>query len=173
MENKNMIYTIGHSTHIYMDFVNLLKPYGVELVVDIRRFPGSRKFPIYNKQNLEINLPKENIQYIHMKELGGRRKVQSNSLNQVWGNKSFQGYADYMLTEEFHQGINLLKREAMKKTTAFMCSEALWWRCHRAMVSDYLKAEDWKVLHIMSTGKIVLHPYTAPATIENNRLIYK
>jgi len=94
-------------------------------------------------------------------------------VNQVWRNKSFQGYADYMLTDEFHEGINQLKREAMIKTTVYMCSEALWWRCHRAMVSDFLKAENWSVFHITSAGKVIPHPYTKPATVENGRIVYK
>ena len=173
MENKNVIYTLGHSTLSYADFLSLLNLYHIELLMDIRRFPGSRKFPAYNKENLEINLPKDNIQYIHGRELGGRRTVQPNSVNHIWRNKSFQGYADYMLTGEFNEGINLLKREAMIKTTVYMCSEALWWRCHRALVSDYLKAENWNVFHITSAGKVIPHAYTKPATVENGRVLYK
>lgn len=142
------------------------------MLVDIRRFPGSRKFPAYNKDNLKDSLINAHIGYMHIEQLGGRRRVRHDSVNQVWRNKSFQGYADYMETTEFHEAISLLEKIARVETTAFMCSEAVWWRCHRSMVSDYLKMKAWKVFHILSVTKIEEHPYTKPAKISNGHLFY-
>lgn len=167
-----VIYTIGHSTHSIDYFIQLLLYFSIQYLADIRSFPGSRKFPQFNKENLELSLHRSGIGYHHLKELGGRRKVKENSRNNRWHNDSFRGYADYMETEEFEKGMSQLTDTATRQTTAFMCSEALWWRCHRSMVSDYLKAKGWTVLHIMSTGRAVEHPYTSPALISGNLVRY-
>ena len=170
-ENKS-IWTIGHSTHPFKEFTAILQSFQIELVADIRSFPGSRKFPQFNKETLQITLPQNNIQYIHLKDLGGRRKVNPDSKNTEWRHPAFRGYADYMETDAFKEGITALGKMALKQRTAYMCSEAVWWRCHRSMVSDYLKAEGWEVWHIMGIEKAELHPYTSPATIVNGRLSY-
>ena len=107
-----------------------------------------------------------------MKELGGRRKANPDSKNTEWRHPAFRGYADYMETETFKEGMAALKKLALKQRTAYMCSEAVWWRCHRSMVSDYLKAAGWKVWHIMGIEKAEEHPYTAPARIVDGRLSY-
>jgi uncharacterized protein (DUF488 family) len=107
-----------------------------------------------------------------MKELGGRRKVDPNSKNTAWRHEAFRGYADYMETEAFQKGIEELEALASKKATAYMCSEAVWWRCHRSMISDVLKLRGWKVLHIMSETKAEEHPYTGPARIVDGQLRY-
>ncbi len=167
------IWTIGHSTHSLDVFLAMLRSFKIELVVDIRSFPGSRKFPQFNKEALEISLPQNGIQYIHLKDLGGRRKVNPESKNTSWRNAAFRGYADYMETDAFKEGVNMLEKTALKQRTAYMCSEAVWWRCHRSMVSDYLKTHGWKVMHIMSIGKEQEHPYTAPARIVNGELSYE
>ena len=150
----------------------MLHSFGIELVADIRSYPGSRKFPQFNKENLEIALPRNHIQYVHLKELGGRRKTKPHSQNTAWRHPAFRGYADYMETDAFKEGITALGKLALKQRTAYMCSEALWWRCHRRMVSDYLKAEGWKVWHIMGIEKAEEHPYTTPARIVNGKLSY-
>lgn len=167
------IWTIGHSIRPLEEFVGMLQAFQIELLADIRSFPGSRKFPQFNKENLEISLPENNFEYTHLKKLGGRRKVKPDSKNTAWRNASFRGYADYMETEVFNEGLEELKRLASKKRTAYMCSEAVWWRCHRSMVSDALKVQGWKVNHIMGVGKETEHPYTGPAKIKGDRLTYE
>ncbi len=171
-DKNHTIYTIGHSTHTIDDFIKILQVFNISYLIDIRSFPGSRKFPQFNKENLEDILRDNKIQYIHLKDLGGRRKVQKDSKNNRWHNDSFRAYADYMETESFEQGIMKLEEIALQQPTAYMCSEAVWWRCHRSMVSDYLKARGWAVMHIMAHNKIVEHPYTSPARVEGTHVFY-
>ena len=168
----NLIYTIGHSTHSLEEFVQMLNSFDIKTLADIRSFPSSRKFPQFNKEALKISLEEIGIQYFHLPDLGGRRKVKKDSKNTRWNNDSFRGYADYMETESFQKGIVELEQLALEQTTAFMCSEAVWWRCHRSMVSDYLKAKGWTVLHIMAIEKVQEHPYTSPARIVNGEVTY-
>jgi uncharacterized protein (DUF488 family) len=172
-EENNTIWTIGHSTHPLEEFIGMLHSFNIELVADIRSFPGSRKFPQYNKEALEVSLPQNSIQYVHLEKLGGRRKVKPGSKNTGWRHAAFRGYADYMETGAFKEGIIELEKIALKQRTAYMCSEAVWWRCHRSMVSDYLKVRGWKVMHIMGIGRDEEHPYTAPARIVNGELSYE
>ena len=167
------IWTIGHSTRSFDEFIAMLKSFQIEMVADIRSFPGSRKFPQFNKELLQITLPQNNIQYIHIKNLGGRRKVNPDSKNTSWQHPAFRGYADFMETAVFKEGIRELELLASKNRTAYMCSEAVWWRCHRSMVSDYLKAGGWKVMHIMGVEKSQEHPYTQPARIVDGKLSYE
>ena len=167
-----LIYTIGHSTHPIEVFISMLQSFSIELVADIRNFPGSRRYPQFNKDNLEQSLKQAGIDYIHMKELGGRRKPLPNSINTNWRNDAFRGYADYMQTEEFNNAMKKLEDLASTQRTAYMCSEAVWWRCHRALVSDYLKVRGWKVMHIMNVGKAEEHPYTSAAKIVDGELRY-
>jgi len=171
LENKT-IFTIGHSTKTIEEFLDLLFSFDIKVLADIRRLPGSRKYPQFDQDNLRKSLEENGIEYIYIEELGGRRKVSPDSKNTTWRNKSFQGYADYMETESFENGVKELEKLALEKNTAMMCSEAVWWRCHRSMVSDYLKAKGWEVLHIMALGKATEHPYTAPARIIGNQVFY-
>jgi uncharacterized protein (DUF488 family) len=171
-QQNSTIWTIGHSTRTLDNFIDLLKSFQIELVADIRSYPGSRRYPHFNKEALEISLPGNNIKYINLKELGGRRKVQPDSNNTGWRNAAFRGYADYMETESFKKGITELEQIANKKRVAYMCSEAVWWRCHRSLVSDYLKVNGWRVMHIMGIGKAEEHPYTSPSRIEEGQLLY-
>lgn len=166
------IYTIGHSTHEWIEFLKMLQSFDIKMVADVRRFPSSRKFPQFNQEILRVELENNGIQYIHIEDLGGRRKAKENSQNTIWKNASFRGYADYMETEQFANAINQLEILALKQSTVYMCSEAVWWRCHRSMISDYLKAKSWKVLHIMNVSKSQEHPYTAPARIIDDCVIY-
>lgn len=124
-ETRN-IYTIGHSTRSLAEFLDRLKSFGIKILVDIRSLPGSRKFPQFNKEDLKISLEEIGIQYIHLADLGGRRKVKKDSINNRWNNDSFRGYADYMETEEFKNAIVKLEHIAIEKPTAHMCSEAVW-----------------------------------------------
>jgi uncharacterized protein (DUF488 family) len=166
------VWTIGHSTHSLEEFVAMLHSFDIERVVDIRSYPGSRKFPQFNKEALEVSLPQRNIQYSHLKKLGGRRKVNPESKNTSWRHSAFRGYADYMESDSFAEGIRELTEIAQQQRTAYMCSEAVWWRCHRSMVSDYLKADGWNVQHIMQIGKSNEHPYTQPARVVDGELTY-
>lgn len=142
------------------------------MVADVRSFPGSRKFPWFNKENLEITLTENKIEYTHLKKLGGRRKVNPESKHTVWRNEAFRGYADYMDSQDFEDGLSELEKLGLEKRTAYMCSEAVWWRCHRSMISDALKVRSWTVMHIMDLEKATEHPFTKPAEVENGKLQY-
>ncbi|MCD2421703.1 DUF488 domain-containing protein [Niabella pedocola] len=150
----------------------MLQAFNIRMLADIRRFPGSKKFPQFNGEVLEATLKNNGIEYVHLEALGGRRKVQEHSRNDRWHNASFRGYADYMETPDFEKAIKKLEAFAIKQPTACMCSEAVWWRCHRSLVADYLKAKGWKVLHIMAVGKAATHPYTAPARVVGDHVFY-
>ena len=169
---QKIIYTIGHSTRSFEEFVSLLKSFSIEIVADVRSYPGSRRYPHFNKENIVKLLAAEDINYQHIPLLGGRRKTSLQSKNKAWKNDAFRGYADYMETNEFLKGIDELTIIAAKYRTAFMCSEAVWWRCHRSMIADYLKANSWQVLHIMNDRKAEEHPFTAPAKIVDGKLSY-
>jgi len=166
------IWTIGHSTRTLEEFLKLLNSFNIELLVDVRHYPGSRKFPQYNKDNLETTLPDNGIEYTHLVDLGGRRKPEPNSKNNAWRLDSFKGYADYMETEQFQHSLKILKENASQKRTAIMCAEAVWWSCHRSLIADILKVEGWTVMHIMAENKATEHPYTAPAKIVDGELDY-
>ncbi len=169
---KNILYTIGHSTRTIEEFLALLESFDIKTLADIRRLPGSRKYPQFDQDELKNSLEENGIQYRYIEDLGGRRKLSKTSATTVWRNKSFQAYADYMETESFANGAEILKSLALEKPTAMMCSEAVWWRCHRSMVSDYFKAKGWEVLHIMSLGKVTEHPYTSPARVIGDEVFY-
>lgn len=166
------IWTIGHSTRTLEEFLHLLKTFKIELLVDVRHYPGSRKFPQYNKESMSVSLPENGFEYKHIVELGGRRKVDPDSKNDGWRLASFRGYADYMETQEFKSALNDLQNLASEKRTAIMCAEAVWWSCHRSMISDALKVKGWNVLHIMSEKTATKHPYTAPAKVVDGKLNY-
>ncbi len=173
LSNIKTVWTIGHSTRTFEELIEMLNSFQIEMVVDIRSFPGSRRYPHFNKEALEISLPENNIQYFHLKNLGGRRKVNPDSKNTAWRHAAFRGYADYMETDAFREAVKRLELIAEETRTAYMCSEAVWWRCHRSMVSDYLKVHGWKVMHIMAVNKEEEHPYTAPARIVKGELSYE
>lgn len=169
---EKMVWTIGHSTHSLDAFVAMLQSFNIDLVVDVRSFPGSRKFPHFNKDALEISLPANKLEYLSLPSLGGRRKAASDSHNTSWHHPAFRGYADYMETAVFKDGFQQLKNLASNQRVAYMCSEAVWWRCHRSMISDALKSEGWTVMHIMALGKAKEHPYTQPAGTVDGKLSY-
>ena len=169
---RSTIYTVGHSTRTIEEFLALLRSFNIKTLADIRNLPGSKKFPQFNQENLKISLEKNGIEYRYISELGGRRKAHPDSKNTTWRNRSFQAYADHMETETFEIGIENLTKLALEKPTAMMCSEAVWWRCHRSMVADHLKAKGWEVLHIMALGKVTEHAYTSPARIVGEKVFY-
>jgi uncharacterized protein (DUF488 family) len=172
MKDKKIIWTIGHSTRTFEEFMSLLNVWQIQHVIDIRRFPGSKRFPQYNKDVLSAALLENDIQYTHIESLGGRRNPHPDSINTAWRVKGFRGYADYMETREFKKGIQELEHLAGLTRCVYMCTEAVWWSCHRALVSDYLKLHGWEVLHIMSKDKVQEHPYTKAARIINGELDY-
>ena len=168
------MWTIGHSTRTIDDFISLLKENQIKLLADVRAWPGSRRYPQFNKEALAESLSAHGIRYEHFLELGGRRRPRSDSKNTAWRNASFRGYADYMETEEFHKGVERLRglaREAGR--VAIMCAEAVWWRCHRSLISDYLKVRGIEVMHILDANKIEPHPYTSAARIVDGELSYR
>ena len=173
MQEIKTIWTIGHSTHTFEEFLAWLNAFHIEFIADIRAYPGSRKFPQFNKDTLAMSLGQNNIQYFHLGGLGGRKKPDPLSNNTAWRHAAFRGYADYMETSLFREAMQTLTEFALKKRTAFMCSEAVWWRCHRSLVADHLKHNGWAVMHIMGNGKATEHPYTAPARIIDGQLSYK
>ncbi len=173
MNVKKIIFTVGHSNRSFELFLQLLQSFEVKTLVDVRQFPGSKKYPYFNKEQLEKTLQQNDLNYIHMIELGGRRKPDPDSHNTAWRHPAFRAYADYMETEAFKKAIVDLQNIAETSTTAYMCSEAVWWSCHRSLISDYLKAKGWKVMHIMDARKAKEHPYTAAARIVDGALSYR
>jgi len=169
----NKIWTIGHSTRSINDFIAALKAHEIKLVADVRLLPGSKRYPQFNEDALSSSLGEAGISYEHFPELGGRRRPKPDSRNTAWRNAAFRGYADYMETEEFQRGIErLLKLATATGQTAIMCAEAVWWRCHRALISDLLKTRGIDVIHILNTEKIEPHPLTSAARMVDGALSY-
>lgn len=166
------VWTIGHSTRPMKTFLALLAHYQVEAVVDVRRFPGSRRQPQYAQAALCSALAEHGIAYYWIAALGGRRRPRLDSPKIAWRNASFRGYADYIASAEFADGLNQLLDIAAHLRTAIMCAEAVWWRCHRALIADVLCVRGIKVVHIIDETHGVVHPYTSPARIVQGRLSY-
>lgn len=166
------IWTIGHSTRPIDEFLALLDSFQIETIVDVRSFPGSRKYPQYGKDALEVTLREHGIAYHWFQILGGRRRTNPDSPNTVWRNTSFRGYADYMMTSDFREGLDALLDVAKGSRVALMCAEAVWWRCHRSMISDALCVRGIHVMHIMGDQHAVVHPMTSPARVANGKLVY-
>ena len=187
-----MIFTIGHSNRSWNDFISILKNFDISYLADIRRFPGSRSWPQFNKRIMEKELSNDNIKYLHIEKLGGRRNgkiIHGNTIsenskgtfnNYAWENKNFRAYADYMYSQQFKEGIDellsLKKQENEKKydnNIAIMCAEALPWRCHRRLVSDYLLAiRNVEVYDIIDKSHKSLHNITPFAWVENGLVTY-
>jgi len=168
------IWTIGHSTRTIDELISLLKANEIKVLADVRAWPGSKRYPQFNKEALAESLSTHGIRYEHFPELGGKRKTKSDSRNTAWRNASFRGYADYMETEQFQRGIErLLDLSRSDGSTAIMCAEAVWWRCHRSLIADYLKARGVEVLHVLGANKVEPHPYTPAARIVNGELSYE
>jgi uncharacterized protein (DUF488 family) len=167
------IWTVGHSTRSAEDFLLLLKSQSIEQLVDVRSFPSSKRHPQFNKPTLEEFLQHSGIQYLHFAGLGGRRTPRADSINTAWQNPGFRGYADYMQTAAFEKAIKELLEVAASSRTVIMCAEALWWRCHRSLISDYLKVNGEEVTHILDVNKTESHPFTPVARIVDGELTYR
>lgn len=166
------LYTIGHSTHTIEEFLELLRAHDIQLLVDVRTVPRSRKNPQFGIDLLPGELQSAHIDYRHMKELGGLRHPAKDSPNTGWRNASFRGYADYMATPEFAAGLAELKELARRRKTVIMCAEAVPWRCHRSLIADALTVAGWRVYHIMSKQTSKEHQLTKFLHVENGRLLY-
>ena len=166
------IWTLGHSTRTQEEFLGVLAAQGLEAIADVRRFPGSKRHPHFAREALEKTLPAAGIEYLWLPQLGGRRRPSKDSPNDGWRNEAFRGYADHIDSAEFDEGLQLLQALAARRRTAMMCSELLWWRCHRSLVSDVLKARGWTVLHVVDASPPKEHPWTAPARLVDGKLDY-
>lgn len=175
-EQQTRIYTVGHSNRSLDMFVEMIRSAGVDFIIDIRSFPRSRTNPQFNIDVLLDTLAVHQIGYQHCDSLGGRRTAQKGvapETNQLWRNQSFHNYADYALTKQFRNAIEALLELAMSRRPALMCSEAVWWRCHRRIVADHLLVRGIEVVHIMDIGKTTLATITPGATVQpNGSLIY-
>src|SRR3954452_15168291 len=135
-EERVTVFTVGHSTRGGEEFVAILKAHGVEVLVDVRTYPGSRRYPQFNREALSESLAKVGIEYKHEQRLGGRKAPRADSHNTAWRNPQFRGYADHMETEVFRKGVEDLLKVARERRVAVMCAEAVWWRCHRGLLAD-------------------------------------
>jgi uncharacterized protein (DUF488 family) len=161
------IYTIGHSTRTLDELISLLREHDIQRLADIRRYPGSRRYPHFSKESLAKSLP---IAYVHMPELGGRRKPLPDSPNTAWRNEQFRAYADYMATPEFANAIDALLESDLR--TAIMCAEAVPWRCHRNLVADELTRRGHEVIHIIGPGSSRKHEMNPNAHVDDGHLVY-
>lgn len=166
------IWTIGHSTRPLDEFLALLSENCIQGIADVRSHPGSRHCPQYGQAVLRDSLIEHGLDYHWIQALGGRRRTRADSPNTAWRNASFRGYADYMQTAPFAVGLSELLDVACEERTSLMCAEAMWWRCHRSMVADALKARGMRVLHIMGVNSVTEHPWTAPARMVDGKLTY-
>jgi uncharacterized protein (DUF488 family) len=166
------IWTIGHSTREFEEFLGLLAKFRIEALADVRSFPGSRKYPQYGKDVLSATLRARAIAYYWLPALGGRRRASRNSPNTAWQNAAFRGYADHMGTAEFAKGLQQLLEVASEARTVIMCAEALWWRCHRSLIADALCVRGVEVVHIIDAKHETVHPMTSAARIVRGELSY-
>lgn len=166
------VWTVGHSTRTWEEFLVLLASHDIQALADVRRFPGSRRCPWFAGQALAANLPAAGVEYRWLPQLGGRRRVRPGSPNGGWRNASFQGYADHLGSAEFAEGLMLALELAARRRTALMCAEVLWWRCHRALIADVLKLRGIEVLHILDAGHAQAHRWSAPARVVDGTLCY-
>jgi uncharacterized protein (DUF488 family) len=167
------ILTVGHSNHEEGEFVELLRGAGVELIADVRRYPGSRRQPHFERTALAAVLLEAGIGYRWLGEtLGGRRKPLADSPNAGWESDQFRGYADHMASDEFRSGIAELEKLAAEDRVAVMCAEAWWIRCHRRLLADALTASGWRVLHLGGNGRLEEHQLTDFAVVEDSAVTY-
>jgi uncharacterized protein (DUF488 family) len=166
------ILTIGHSTHSLDEFVAMLQAHGVTQLVDVRTVPKSRRVPQFNSEALAASLESWGINYAHLKALGGLRHAKKDSVNTGWRNASFRGYADYMATDEFREGIERLLELARAQRTVIMCAEAVPWRCHRSLIGDALLVRGVEVQDIMSKAVIREHALTPFAKVRGLGITY-
>ena len=166
-------YTMGFSNRSWEETLEILKVFKIGRLVDIRTLPGSKHTPQFNLEHLQQQLPKAGIEYVHMKNLGGLRKpLKDSTVNSAWQNSGFRGYADYMQTQEFTAALDELIRLIKEKPTAYCCTEAVFWRCHRQLVSDALLVRGYHIGHIFSATKVEEHQLTKFLKAEGTRVTY-
>ena len=169
----NPVFTIGHSTRTSEEFIALLKEWNVDLLVDVRRFPMSRRYPHFNDSQLSVDLNAAGIDYVHEEVLGGRRTPQKDSRNTAWRNAQFKGYADHMDTPEYRSAVDRLVERAGTRIQAVMCAEAVPWRCHRNLLADALLVRGLEVRHITQPGKANTHKLNKDAhVVDGDHLVY-
>jgi uncharacterized protein (DUF488 family) len=173
----NRIYTIGHSTRTLDELVALLRDHGVTRLADVRRYPGSRRFPHFSGESLAQSLPPLGILYEHFADLGGRRSPVRDSPNGAWNNDQFRGYADHMDSDTFRRAVDRLLEPSFdasgaQPATAVMCAEAVPWRCHRNLLSDDLVRRGVEVIHIIGPGSSHPHGLNRMARLERDRVVY-
>lgn len=166
------VFTVGHSNHPIEKFLGILRAHGIERVIDVRRFPASRKWPHFDAENLASSLPAAGIDYAGMPELGGRRKPRPDSPHVAWRTDAFRGYADFMDTEEFAVSLEKAIEIARERRSALMCAEALPWRCHRSILADAFLARGWEVLEILSAKEARARKLPDFARLEGERILY-
>jgi uncharacterized protein (DUF488 family) len=166
------VWTIGHSTRSWDEFLQLLSAQRISAIADVRRYPGSRRHPWFASEQMATALPALGLAYRWIPELGGRRKVQPDSPNGAWDNAAFQGYADHMASVEFAGGLDTVLALAGEHRTALMCAEAPWWRCHRRLIADLLMHRGHDVLHIVSKAEPKQHPLSPMAHEVGPALVY-
>jgi uncharacterized protein (DUF488 family) len=159
------VYTIGHSTRSREEFIGLLIAHRIQRLVDVRRYPGSRRYPHFGSDALASALPQHGIAYVHEPQLGGRRRPSPDSPNTYWRNDQFRAYADYLSTAEFQEAIGPIVELAERELECLMCAEAVPWRCHRQLIADVLVARGINVLHILSSSRADEHVLNAAATV--------
>jgi len=164
--SQRTLFTVGHSTRSWAEFVALLKAWKIEELVDVRTVPRSRAFPWFSKERMGKLLPESAIEYLHLPKLGGLRHSRKASANEGWQNSRFRAYADYMQTTEFDEGLKELNRRRKKRRVCVMCSEAVWWRCHRRMIADAEVARGIPVKHVMSEKVAKRHELTEFAVVK-------
>ena len=170
---QKLIFTIGHSTHPIEEFLALLRQHQIALLVDVRSFPSSRRWPHFNQDELKRSAEFAGIEYRWLKSLGGRRHSNNKeSPHSAWELPAFRSYADYTDTDDFKISLEELCALADRDRTAYMCSEGLWWRCHRRIISDHLMLRGWTVMHIVPSGKLSEHALPAFARVTNGSIIY-
>ena len=172
LQPDGTLWTIGHSTREWDDFVAMLREAGIDCLVDVRRFAGSRRNPQYSPLAMGPALREAGIDYVPMPEFGGRRVPLPDSPNGAWRVTAFRGYADYMATPEFALARTRLMDLARARRTSVMCAEAVWWRCHRRLIADDFSARGWQVLHLMAPGKVQPHPLNPAARMREGVLRY-
>lgn len=168
----NTLYTIGHSTRTIDELLALLKAHRIELLVDVRTAPGSRRNPQFGQDSLRESLRAGGIEYLHMKSLGGLRRPRPDSPNAAWRNASFRGYADYMQTIQFEQAIDELMAAASAARSVIMCAEAVPWRCHRSLIGDALVVRGVEVIDIVGPKSARAHQLTSFARVDGTRVTY-
>lgn len=169
-----MLLTVGHSTHAWETFLTLLRAHDISAIADVRSIPRSRRHPHFSQDALELSLPAAGIAYRHIRELGGHRKPQLDTLNGAWRNVSFRGYADYMQSPSFDDALNTLlawERENDRRM-AIMCAESVWWRCHRQLIADALVARGYPVWHVTGLLAPTPHQLTEFGVVRDVKVTY-